>query len=384
MEAGLKLAVEAIHASPVRSVIFVAGGGSQALSWLLSTPGASDTVLEATVPYCRDSLAGIIGHEPEQYVSATTAREMAAAAYRRAVRLSTSGTPLAGVACTCALTSVVPKKGAHRCMVAAHTHKGLFEYGISLEKGRRSRFEEDGMASRLVLKALADACAVTVPVDLMLEHPGDVLTQSRHDHMDAVEGLLQGTYSTVQFDGPDVLLDAVRGHCFLPGSFNPVHRGHLRLLEIAARKAGQPACFELSVINADKPPLAREVVLQRVAQFQELGLPILLTREPLFLGKARLLPDSTFVVGYDTAVRLVNPKYYGDSYANTVEMLADVKAAGCKFLVAARMVDGQLKSDLGEVAIPPGMTSLFTIIPASEFREDISSTELRKNAQSIS
>eukprot|EP00899_Mesostigma_viride_P007687 jgi/Mesvir1/1691/Mv21152-RA.2 len=258
MEAGLKLAVEAIHASPVRSVIFVAGGGSQALSWLLSTPGASDTVLEATVPYCRDSLAGIIGHEPEQYVSATTAREMAAAAYRRAVRLSTSGTPLAGVACTCALTSVVPKKGAHRCMVAAHTHKGLFEYGISLEKGRRSRFEEDGMASRLVLKALADACAVTVPVDLMLEHPGDVLTQSRHDHMDAVEGLLQGTYSTVQFDGPDVLLDAVRGHCFLPGSFNPVHRGHLRLLEIAARKAGQPACFELSVINADKPPLARE------------------------------------------------------------------------------------------------------------------------------
>jgi hypothetical protein len=33
----------------------------QALGWLLSVPGASNTVLEMTVPYARDSLVSILG-----------------------------------------------------------------------------------------------------------------------------------------------------------------------------------------------------------------------------------------------------------------------------------------------------------------------------------
>ena len=33
----------------------------QAASWLLSVPGASNTVLEAGVPYARDSLLELIG-----------------------------------------------------------------------------------------------------------------------------------------------------------------------------------------------------------------------------------------------------------------------------------------------------------------------------------
>lgn len=32
---------------------------------------------------------------------------------------------------------------------------------------------------------------------------------------------------------------------------------------------------------------------------------------PLFTDKAKLYPGATFVVGYDTGVRLVNPDYYG-------------------------------------------------------------------------
>lgn len=34
---------------------------SQAMSWLLSVPGASATVLEASVPYARDSLVSVLG-----------------------------------------------------------------------------------------------------------------------------------------------------------------------------------------------------------------------------------------------------------------------------------------------------------------------------------
>ena len=34
---------------------------SQSISWLLSVPGASATVLEAAVPYARDSLVEVLG-----------------------------------------------------------------------------------------------------------------------------------------------------------------------------------------------------------------------------------------------------------------------------------------------------------------------------------
>jgi len=65
----------------------------------------------------------------------------------------------AGVGCTCALASVPAKKGEHRCEVAAYGVAGVTEYSLTMEKGRRERWEEDGVASRLVVQALADAAA---------------------------------------------------------------------------------------------------------------------------------------------------------------------------------------------------------------------------------
>jgi hypothetical protein len=49
-------------------------------------------------------------------------------------------------------------------------------------------------------------------------------------------------------------------------------------------------------------------VRRRVAQFTSAGLPLLLTSAPLFTGKAELLRGSKFVLGWDTAVRIVMPK----------------------------------------------------------------------------
>ena len=73
--------------------------------------------------------------------------------------------------------------------------------------------------------------------------------------------------------------------------------------------------FELSISNADKGQLETNVVVQRAKQFDSDGQNrLILTRDaPLFSQKAKLLPNTTFVVGYDTAVRLVDPKYYDDN-----------------------------------------------------------------------
>ena len=43
--------------------------------------------------------------------------------------------------------------------------------------------------------------------------------------------------------------------CMLPGSFNPLHNGHLRMASVAERRLGRRVEFELSVTNVDKSTL---------------------------------------------------------------------------------------------------------------------------------
>ena len=53
----------------------------------------------------------------------------------------------------------------------------------------------------------------------------------------------------------------------LPGSFNPLHDGHLLLARVAEEMTGMTVAFEISVTNVDKPPLAAGDVRTRLAQF---------------------------------------------------------------------------------------------------------------------
>ncbi|CAI7765210.1 unnamed protein product [Closterium sp. NIES-53] len=63
MEPALLSAISAIHAAPARAVLAVTGGASQAVGWLVAVPGASQTVLEAVLPYSQRAF--------DQYVDAT-------------------------------------------------------------------------------------------------------------------------------------------------------------------------------------------------------------------------------------------------------------------------------------------------------------------------
>ena len=106
---------------------------------------------------------------------------------------------------------------------------------------------------------------------------------------------------TVQPDG-QMMLSAPLPPVLLPGSFNPVHAGHVLLARVAEEVRQQPAAFEISVTNVDKPPLAGETVRHRVAQFAWKS-SVELTRAPTFVEKSRLFPRTTFVIGADTAER---------------------------------------------------------------------------------
>lgn len=60
----------------------------------------------------------------------------------------------------------------------------------------------------------------------------------------------------------------LKSQLIVSGSFNPVHLGHVKLLDASMRTLqATHGAYELSAFNADKPPLTIDVILERAAQF---------------------------------------------------------------------------------------------------------------------
>ena len=195
-------------------------------------------------------------------------------------------------------------------------------------------------------------------------------------HAGPLDRLLSGEAASVlvSVDGRMAAGHPVRAP-LLPGSFNPLHHGHEGLARAAAVVLGAGVAYELSVTNVDKPTLDDGEIRARLGQFHGKA-EVVLTRAETYLKKARLFPGCTFVIGWDTAERLVAARYYGDDDAAMLTALAEIRAAGCSFLVAGREVGGVYHT-LDAVPVPQGFEGMFQAIPQEVFREDVSSTSLR-------
>ena len=104
--------IRALHAAPLQLVIQVTGGGSLAISDLLTIPGGSKILLAAGVPYNAAALQQLLGKVPEQACSEPTARQMAMAAFQQArAYAGDNASHAVGLACTASLASDRPKRG---------------------------------------------------------------------------------------------------------------------------------------------------------------------------------------------------------------------------------------------------------------------------------
>ncbi len=367
--------ISAFHSAGRRCVLAVTGGGAGAAAWLLSVPGGSRSVLEVIVPYEEQSLEEFLGQRPLSFCSPETARLMARRACERA-RWLAPGQVIAGIACTASLRSDRAKHGDHRFHIAICTIEHTSTYSLTLTKEARSREEEEHILDLVFLNALAESLNLTERVDVPLL-PGEAVQREKHAADDPLASLYEGSNTAlcIERDGRH-RMDSPRPRLLLPGSFNPLHAGHISLVEAAASLTGFTAAFELTIVNADKPPLPIEEARRRSAQFTW-KVPLWLTRAPTFAAKAELFPGAVFVVGVDTAERILQARFYGGSDADLDQAMQTLGERGCRFLVAGRVNAEGKFINLDSLNVPPKYCHLFTPIPASRFRNDLSSTQLR-------
>ena len=269
----------------------------------------------------------------------------------------------------------------HRAHLAVQTAEWTAVYCVEFFKDHpRSRGEEEHLVSRLVLRATADACGVArqLPLDLL---DGEQLVEARTMAPATWCDLLLGKTEALRQRGIEKSTAGQEPvpRAVFPGAFHPWHAGHRRMLEIAGKILAAPVEAEISILNVDKPPLDYLEIAQRLGQFAA-EQPIWLTRSATFEEKSRLFPGTTFVVGTDTLRRIADPRYYGGDASACRAAVERIAARGCRFLVFGRVEQGRFV-DLADLELPQTLKSISTFVPETTFRQDVSSTELRRKTQ---
>ena len=348
-----------LHSSPWQGVFYVTGGGSLLLSEMLTTSGASATVLEARVPYAEAAMEEILGRTPEQACSDSTARAMAMAAFQRARRLGARGPgqPF-GLACTASLATTRTKRGQHRAHVAVQTESATYAAHLTFDGERE---EEEHHLLELLWHAMAEALALDLPAAAPAK-PMVAHTPAQRHWRNLILGE-QLAYATADHDGG----------LLMPGAFNPLHYAHERMLEIAEQKTGLPGAYELSIVNVDKPFLDYTEIDNRLRQFRK---PVWVTRLPTFIEKARHFRAAHFAVGIDTLIRIADPGYYGGLEARD-RALTELAELGTRFVVFGRTLENRFLC-LSDLTLPSLLGDLCIEVSKGEFDEPVSSTELRR------
>ena len=347
----------AFHNNPWQGALYVTGGGGSFVAELLSTPGASATVLEVKVPYAENALHELLGATPEQAASDTTARQLAMAAYQRARSLASDNTELFGLGCTASLATNREKKGTHRAHWAIQTKDKTLGFSATYKADRAK--EETRLSDQLwsSLQHLSTGEELPADIDFQIAQPEFDTTRLLDD--------LPAKICTAQH----------HGKLIFPGSFNPLHDGHRKMMAVTERITDLAGAYEIAIRNADKPAIDYISLEQRLSSMAE--YPVWLTNTPTYAEKAELFPGTTFAIGADTIVRVGELRFYSHRQDLLAEALATFEQADCRFLVFGRSINGGFQI-LKDLDLPDRLRARCAAVSEDDFRMDISSTALRR------
>lgn len=164
------------------------------------------------------------------------------------------------------------------------------------------------------------------------------------------------------------------------GSFNPMHKGHLGIIDYIYNKYKVPVDIEISFNNVEKNKIDLDEVWRRFRQIQSVANDsfgkLYITDDARYLEKAKILPDVTFVCGFDTMKAFSSGQHYKEEKFEKV--IRELNKLGITWLVFPRY-----KSD-GTISDVDDFKQINKALRSSvKFVEDfdpirISSRELRK------
>ena len=379
-----------------KAVLYVSGGGTEVFPMLLARGGGSATLLGARIPYDANDFRSLLGCDPGRLVDARAARGLAMAAFRHALTIRGDLPPeqVFGLGSTSKLSRGDGEREgrAHEIHGAIQASSTTHSWSVILPDGQDRPWEE--RINALVLMNLL-ALGKSVPGSVPLEHDGrsvpeGAVTRDVAEGGPAMADLLLGRRPWVALDlppGPGRGRNAATTsdpdeppRLLLAGSFRPLHEGHVAMAEAASRLTGLPCDFEISLFHPEKPPLDFIAIRSRREGFEGRSGRLYLTNAPTYVEKARLFPGCTFAVGHDTALRIVDPRFYGGEAARGA-MLEELEGLGARFLVFGRVDASGRFRDLSdeefEHPVSGFLSRVATPVPGHVFRVDLSSTEVR-------
>ncbi len=347
----------------------ITGGGTGAIANLLAGGGGSSILLEATVPYSKQSSGVYTGAVPEHYCSREQALNLATSSWRRA-KEQTPNRKCIGLGATSRLTNGdTERKGrVHEIWVATHSDTETRTAHCVLQRNR-SRYVEEDIAVEVIMESLYDAVGLSNSGGFIHRDYDEQIVKMVQNELGYGKVYTKNIPLIVPYHENGMIPPREDMHIVFPGSFNPLHEGHIKMAEAVYKKTKKKILFEFCVRNTDKPMLDYMRLQERVEKLHKKlqGNPMyggyIVSNDPLFVDKANS-GFKEYMIGADTFNRLFDPRHskrwpeFG------------FKEKGMHFYV------------LNRKGIEQSMTyfhELWTFIPEEEYSDPgISSTQLRK------
>lgn len=360
-------------------VLAITGGGTEVIGNLLRRGGASSYFLEAVVPYATEALDNFLGFKPEKYCTERTARQMAHKCYERACRYGVSCSDALGIGVTAILGKPSGEREGrqHYAYISIRTDGNFCSYLLKLNHPERKTREQEEFKLGQTIQALINTyIGDSFPAINKTFNPEELTCVMSMVDIYGTDSIIYHK-TVLGLDVPDKAL-------IYPGSFNPIHHGHINTAKFMYEKTGKPVYFEISMNNSDKGSIDFVDINQRVELFKQALAEdpefmksfggLIISRFPEFYQKLWRYNNCQYILGRDTAVRLFQAKYGRSSFVGPEsEKMIDL----CKmqeypifYVMPRRGYDFDVRNT--EIA------KFFELISEADYQDDgISSSQIR-------